>query len=56
VLKDNRAIPLIVPVESDAIADAAKEIGERALAVFEPLSSEVLASSSTRSKAHRAAA
>jgi len=35
VLKDNRAIPLIVPVEGDAIADATKEIGERSLAVLE---------------------
>jgi hypothetical protein len=42
VLKDNRAL-LIMPVEGDAIADATKEIGERALAVFERLFSEVLA-------------
>jgi hypothetical protein len=41
VLKDNRAIPLIMPVEGNTIADATKEIGERALALFERLSARI---------------
>jgi hypothetical protein len=56
VLKDNCAIPLIVSVEGDPIADATKEIGERSLAVLDRSPRRYSPSSSIRSKAQSTAA